>query len=191
MAPAAFTASMTPPFPSVSKNTSPKYLDLLDSLASADFDFAALMTDTPIDHRRNYLLNRPAKLTALAGHQFGLFAFEPLRLTSPGCRTRRAGAAFAPLANAVTDQGLGEVSKANGAGNPVLYAVPMLFAPTFDPTIPHRIYHSNYFLPGLGPHLPPFLPPKPGNPSALVRRTIFYQSFWPLLRLLALTITEG
>jgi hypothetical protein len=29
-----------------------------------------------------------------------------------------------PLANGVTDQGLGEVSAANEAGNPVLYDVP-------------------------------------------------------------------
>ena len=94
-------------------------------------------------------------------------------------------------ANGVTARGLGEESAANEAGNPVLCAVPLLFAPPLDPTIPHRIYPSNYFLQGLGPHLPPSLPPKPGIPSALVQRIPFYQSFWPRLQQLALTITEG
>ena len=49
------------------------------------------------------------------------------------------------LANGVTDQGLGEVSEANEAGNPVLAAVPPLPDVPLTRTIPPNIDRRNYF----------------------------------------------
>ena len=67
-----------------------------------------------------------------------LLSLTAFRLTPPGCRTRRPGAAFAVFwANGVTDQGLGEATNEvrNEAGNPVLAEVPFTTPP---PTIPYH-----------------------------------------------------